>query len=42
MIKKENVDESFICLLGGVLLAIIFIALVLGDGNIGLIEFLSK
>lgn len=38
--NKEQIQESLLCLAGGLLLAIAFIALMLGDGNKGLLDLI--
>ncbi len=36
--KKDAVEESFLCLVAGIMLAIAFIAIMCGDGNKGLLD----
>ena len=36
--KKDAVEESFLCLAAGIMLAIAFIAIMCGDGNKGLLD----
>ncbi len=38
MFKKDTLEENFLCLVAGIMLAVIFIALMCGDGNKGLID----
>lgn len=37
---KEETQESFLCIVMGIFLAIVFIALMCGEADKGLIEFL--
>lgn len=38
MIKREKMEENFLCLLAGMILAIAFIAMMCGDGDKGLLD----
>ena len=38
MDKKNEIEENFLCIAIGMLMAICFIALMCGDGNKGLLE----
>ena len=38
MKRRIDIEEDFLCLVTGILLAVIFLALVMGDGSIGLFD----
>lgn len=40
MTIKDNVQENFLCLIAGILVAIAFIAIMCGDGNRGIFDVL--
>lgn len=38
MTNRDNVEENFLCLVAGIILAVAFIAIMCGDGNKGLLD----
>ena len=38
MIRKDEIQESFLCLAAGIIMAIAIIAMICGDGNKGLLD----
>jgi len=38
MFEKDKIQENFLCLVAGMILAIAFIAIMCGDGNKGLLD----
>ena len=40
MFKKEEMEESLLCIVAGILMALSFIAILCGDGNKGIADLL--
>lgn len=38
MTNRDKVEENFLCLVAGIILAVAFIAIMCGDGNKGLLD----
>jgi len=38
MNRKDEIQESFLCLVAGIIMAIAIVAMICGDGNKGLLD----